>query len=61
MVSQLQAEASGQEKLLEEKQLDAKAALETITVTIQNAGVKRERMQDLRRSIAEENTALTDR
>lgn len=61
LVSQLQTEASEQEKLLEEKQLDAKAALQTITVTIQNAGIKREQMQDLRCSIAEENIALTGR
>ena len=61
LVSQLQTDAATQEKLLGEKQLEAKMALQKITDTIQNAGVQRNEMQSLRRSIAEENAALTER
>jgi dynein heavy chain 2 len=61
LVAQLQAEAGQQERLLAQKQMEAKAALQKITDTIQNAGVKRDEMQDLRSTIANENVALTHR
>jgi len=61
LVGQLQADAAAQEKLLGEKQLEAKEALQKITDTIKSAGVQRKEMQSLRRSIAEENAALTER
>ena len=61
LVSQLQNDAAEQEQLLEQKQMEAKTALQKITDTIQNAGVKREQMQDLRSTIAEENVALMER
>ena len=60
-VNQLQLEASEQEKLLEQKQLEAKSALQKITDTIKSAGVKRGEMQDLRETIAQENHALMER
>jgi dynein heavy chain 2, cytosolic len=60
-VNQLQLEASEQEKLLEQKQLEAKSALQKITDTIKSAGVKRGEMQDLRETIAQENRALVER
>ena len=41
--------------------MEAKAALQKITDTIQSAGVKRGEMQDLRSTIATENVALTER
>ena len=61
LVSQLQTEAAAQEKLLGEKQLEAKEALQKITDTIQSAGVQPNEMQSLRRSIADENATLTER
>lgn len=61
LVSRLRAEAAQQERLLEQKQTEAKVALQKITDTIQSAGVKRDEMQDLRSSIAEENIKLTQR
>lgn len=61
LVAHLQAEAGQQEQLLEQKQMEAKAALQMITDTIQSAGVKRDEMQDLRSTIATENIALTQR
>ena len=61
LVAHLQAEAVQQEKLLAQKQMEAKAALQKITDTIQSAGVKRGEMQDLRSTIATENVALTER
>ncbi|KAI9564905.1 hypothetical protein GHT06_008646 [Daphnia sinensis] len=61
LVAQLQAEAGQQEQLLAQKQMEAKAALQKITDTIQSAGVKRDEMQDLRSTIANENVALTTR
>ncbi len=61
LVAHLQAEAGQQEKLLAQKQMEAKAALQQITDTIQSAGVKRGEMQDLRSTIAAENIALTER
>lgn len=61
LVAQLQAEAGQQEQLLAQKQMEAKAALQKITDTIQSAGVKRDEMQDLRTTIADENVALTNR
>jgi dynein heavy chain 2, cytosolic len=60
-VNQLQLEASEQEKLLEQKQLEAKSALQKITDTIKSAGVKRGEMQDLRETIAQENRAVMER
>ena len=59
LVAHLQTEASQQEQLLEQKQAEAKAALQKITDTIQSAGVKRGEMQELRSTIATENEALT--
>lgn len=61
LVAQLQAEAGQQEQLLAQKQMEAQAALQKITDTIQSAGVKRDEMQDLRSTIANENVALTTR
>ena len=61
LVSHLQVEAAKQEELLKQKQLEGKLALQRITETIQNAGLKRDEMQDLRSSIAKENVALTER
>lgn len=61
LVARLQAEAAQQERLLEQKQTEAKVALQKITDTIQSAGVKRDEMQDLRSSIAEENIKLNQR
>lgn len=61
LVTRLQTEASKQEQLLEQKQMEAKAALQKITDTIQNASVRRGEMQDLRNTIAHENKTLTER
>lgn len=61
LVKRLQVEAGQQEQLLEQKQLEAQAALQKITNTIQSASVKRGEMQDLRSTIADENLALTER
>jgi hypothetical protein len=61
LVAQLQAEAGHQERLLAQKQMEAKAALQKITDTIQSAGVKKDEMQDLRSTIANENVALNNR
>lgn len=61
LVKRLQVEAAQQEVLLEQKQLEAQAALQKITNTIQSASVKRGEMQDLRSTIADENLALTER
>jgi len=60
-VAQLQVTAAKQEQLLEQKQTEGKLALQKITETIQNAGIKRNEMQDLRSTISKENIALTER
>ena len=60
-VAQLQVSSAKQEQLLEQKQMEGKLALQKITETIQNAGVKRNEMQDLRSTISKENIALTER
>ena len=61
LVNHLQTDAGEQEKLLELKQHEAKSALEKITETIKSAGVKRNEMQTLRSTIAEENVLLLER
>lgn len=61
LVARLQEEAGQQERLLAQKQMEAKAALQMITDTIQSAGVKRGEMQDLRSTISAENIRLTER
>lgn len=61
LVARLQSEAGQQEQLLAQKQMEAKAALQMITDTIQSAGVKRGEMQDLRTTISAENIRLTER
>ncbi len=61
LVNRLQTDAGEQEKLLEQKQLEAKSALQKITDTIKSAGTKRGELQTLRSTIAQENEALVER